>query len=105
MQEFSLKFGCAISIFAISFLGAATVSSIPQGVLRPMVLLLVVVMDIHIFRKKDFGAIPMTIFNMLGAYTGTRVAMKRGTAFIRGLFLFLLVILISKLACDMVRHA
>jgi hypothetical protein len=31
-------------------------------------------------------AIPMAIFNMPGAYTGTRVAMKRGTAFIRSLF-------------------
>ena len=175
----------AIAAFAMSFLGAATVSSIPQGVLRPMVLCLVVVMAIYIFRKKDFGAIqrpmeigtrqrvlsvliggsigfydglfgpgtgsfliflfihylaldflqatasakfvnlatnlaalvyfvptgrvlyaiaiPMAIFNMLGAYTGTRVAIKRGTAFIRGLFLFFLIVLILKLAYDMVR--
>jgi len=50
-------------------------------------------------------AIPMAIFNMLGAYTGTWVAMKRGTAFIRGLFLFLLIILIFKLAYDMVISA
>ncbi len=50
-------------------------------------------------------ALPMAIFNMLGAYTGTRVAMKRGTAFIRGLFLFLLIVLILKLAYDMVRLA
>lgn len=177
----------AFSAFAMSFLGAATVSHIPQGLLRPMVLWLVVVMAIYIFRKKDFGAIqkpleigtrervlsvligggigfydglfgpgtgsfliflfihylaldflrasasakfvniatniaalmyfvpsgkvlyaiaiPMAIFNMLGAYTGTRVAMKRGTAFIRGLFIFLLVILIFKLAYDMMRPA
>jgi uncharacterized membrane protein YfcA len=174
----------AISAFAMSFIGAATVSSIPQGLLRPMVLFLVLTMAIYIFRKKDFGAvqrlieigtrervlsvligggigfydglfgpgtgsfliflfiryfafdflhasasakfvniatniaallffvptgkvlyaiaIPMAIFNMLGAYTGTWVAMKRGTPFIRGLFLFLLVILILKLASDMV---
>jgi uncharacterized protein len=180
----------ALSAFAMAFLGAATVSSIPQGVLRPLVLWLVVVMAIYIFRKKDFGAIqkpleigtrervlsvligggigfydglfgpgtgsflifliflfihylaldflqatasakfvnlatniaalmffvptghvlyeiaiPMAIFNMLGAYTGTRVAMKRGTAFIRGLFLFLLAVLILKLAWDMVKSA
>lgn len=177
----------AISAFAMSFLGAATVSSIPPGVLRPMVLWLVVVMAIYIFRKKDFGAIqrpleigtrervlsvliggsigfydglfgpgtgsfliflfihylaldflqatasakfvnlatnlaalmyfvptgrvlydiaiPMAIFNMLGAYTGTRVAMKRGTAFIRGLFLSLLIVLILKLAYDIVKPA
>jgi len=177
----------ALSAFAMSFLGAATVSSIPQGLLRPVVLFLVVVMAIYIFRKKDFGAIqrpmtigtrervlavligggigfydglfgpgtgsfliflfiryfafdflqasasakfvniatniaallffvptgqvlyeiaiPMAIFNMLGAYTGTRVAMKRGTPFIRALFLFLLVILILKLAYDMMKPA
>ncbi len=175
----------AIGAFAMSFLGAATVPYIPQGVLRPMVLCLVVVMAIFIFKRKDFGAIqrpieigtreralsvliggaigfydglfgpgtgsfliflfihylaldflqasasakfvnlatnlaalvyfvptgsvlyeiaiPMAVFNMLGAYTGTRMAMKRGTAFIRGLFLFLLVILTLKLAYDMMK--
>jgi uncharacterized membrane protein YfcA len=173
----------ALSAFAMAFLGAATVSSIPPGVLRPLVLWLVIIMAIYIFRKKDFGAIQrpleigtrervlsvliggsigfydglfgpgtgsfliflfihylaldflqasasakfvnlatniaalmffvptgrvlyeIAIFNMLGAYTGTRVAMKRGTAFIRGLFLFLLVVLILKLAYDMVKPA
>ena len=175
----------AMSAFAMSFLGAATVSYIPQGLLRPFVLCLIVVMAIYIFKKKDFGAIqrpreigtrervlsvligggigfydglfgpgtgsfliflfiryfafdflqasasakfvniatniaalmiiiptgkvlyalaiPMAIYNMLGAYTGTWVAMKRGTAFIRALFLCLLVILILKLAYDMVK--
>jgi len=183
----SLVLPAALSSFVMAFLGAATVSSIPQGLLRPMVLWLVVVMAIYIFRKKDFGAIqrpleigprervlsvligggigfydglfgpgtgsfliflfirffafdflqasasakfvniatniaalsyfvpsgkvlyaiaiPMAVFNMLGAYTGTWVAMKRGTAFIRGLFLFLLVILICKLAYDMMKSA
>jgi len=177
----------ALSAFAMAFVGAATASSIPQGVLRPFVLWLVIFMAIYIFWKKDFGAIqrpleigtrervlsvliggsigfydglfgpgtgsfliflfihylaldflqasasakfvnlatniaalmffvptgrvlyeiaiPMAIFNMLGAYTGTRVAMKRGTAFIRGLFLILLVVLILKLAYDMVKPA
>lgn len=32
-------------------------------------------------------AIPMMNFNFLGADTGTHVAMKRSTVFIRGLFL------------------
>jgi len=47
----------AMSAFAMSFLGAATVSYIPQGLLRPLVLFLIVVMAIYIFKKKDFGAI------------------------------------------------
>lgn len=186
-NPWKLVLPAALSAFAMSFLGAATVSHIPPGVLRPLVLVLIVVMAIYIFRKKDFGAIqrpleigtrdrilsvligggigfydglfgpgtgsfliflfihclaldflqasasakfvnlatniaalmffvptvrvlyeiaiPMAIFNMLGAYTGTRVAMKRGTGFIRGLFLFLLVILILKLAYDMLKPA
>lgn len=41
----------------------------------------------------------------MSAYTGAWVAMKRGTAFIRGLFLCLLIILILKLAYDMVKPA
>ena len=177
----------ALSAFAMSFAGAATVSHIPQGVLRPFVLWMIIVMAIYIFRKKDFGAIrrplaigtrehilsvmiggsigfydglfgpgtgsfliflfihylaldflqasasakfvnlatniaalmyfvpthnvlyavaiPMAIFNMLGAYAGTRIAVKRGTGFIRGLFLILLVILILKLAYDTIVRA
>lgn len=177
----------AISAFILSFLGAAAVSFVPQAIMRPMVLILIVAMAIYTFMKKDFGAIqrpfeigtrervvsvligggigfydglfgpgtgsfliflfiryfafdflqasvaakfvniatniaallyfvpsgkvlygiaiPMAIFNMLGAYTGTRVAMKRGTGFIRGLFLCLLIVLILKLAYDMVKPA
>jgi len=181
----NLVLPAALSSFVMAFLGAATVSFIPQGLLRPLVLWMVVVMAIYIFMKKDFGAIqrpleigtrervlsvligggigfydglfgpgtgsfliflfiryfafdflqasasakfvniatniaalsyfvpsgkvlygiaiPMAIFNMLGGYTGTWVAVKRGTAFIRALFLCLLIILIFKLAYDMVR--
>jgi uncharacterized membrane protein YfcA len=54
---------------------------------------------------KVLYATAMAAFNMPGACTGTRAAMKRGTAFIRGLFLFLPAILICKLACDMVKSA
>lgn len=176
----------AVSAFAMAFLGAAAVSSVPQTILRPLVLALIVAMAIYTFIKKDFGsvsrplsigmrervlsvliggaigfydglfgpgtgsfliflfircfafdflqasasskfvnlatnvaaliffvpagkvlygmALPMAASNMLGAATGTRVAMKRGTGFIRVLFLSLLVILIVKLSFDMVKH-
>jgi uncharacterized membrane protein YfcA len=175
----------AISAFFMAFLGAATVSFVPQGLLRPLVLVLVVVMAIHTFVKKDFGAIqsasqigkrervlsvligggigfydgifgpgtgsfliflfiryfafdflqasasakfvniatnmaalvyfvpagnvlyavaiPMAIFNMLGGYAGSWAAMKRGAGFVRILFLCLLLVLIFKLAYDMVK--
>jgi uncharacterized membrane protein YfcA len=174
----------AISAFAMSFLGAATVSFVPQNWLRPVVLVLIVIMAFYIFHKKDFGtlqramhfgtrerivsvligggigfydglfgpgtgsfliflfvryfafdflqasasakfvniatnfaallffiptgnvfykiAIPAAIFNMLGAYTGTWVALKRGVGFVRMMFLGLLVVLILKLGHDIV---
>lgn len=50
-------------------------------------------------------ALPMAIFNMLGSFTGTWVAMKRGAGFVRILFLCLLIVLIAKLAYDMVKIA
>jgi len=180
----SLVLPAAIAAFMMAFIGAATVSHIPRGVLRPLVLALIVVMAVYVFWKKDFGrvhrplkvgtrervlsvliggaigfydgllgpgtgsfliflfirffafdflqasasakfvniatniaalayfvptgnvlylvAIPMAIFNMLGAFAGTWVAMKHGTGFVRVLFLTLLLILIFKLAYDMV---
>jgi len=181
----NLVLPAAISAFVMAFLGAATVSFIPRGVLRPLVLVLIVVMAFYVFWKKDFGrlqrplkigtrervlsvliggaigfydglfgpgtgsfliflfirffafdflqasasakfvniatniaaliyfvpsgnvlysiAIPMAIFNMLGAFTGSWVAIKRGAGFVRGLFLGLLLILIFKLAYDLIR--
>lgn len=175
----------AISAFAMAFLGAASVSYIPQSLLRPFVLVLIVAMAIYTFKKKDFGtiqhyfhfgtrerilsvligggigfydglfgpgtgsfliflfvryfafdflqasasakfvniatnmaaliyfvpsgnvfyrfAIPMAIFNMIGAYTGYWVAIKRGAGFVRVLFICLLLILICKLTFDLVK--
>jgi uncharacterized membrane protein YfcA len=180
----SLVLPAAVAAFVMAFLGAATVSLIPRGVLRPLVLLLIVLMAVYVFWKKDFGrlqrplkvgtrervlsvliggaigfydglfgpgtgsfliflfirffafdflqasasakfvniatnvaaliffipsgnvlylvAIPMAAFNMLGAYSGTWLAVKRGTGFVRALFLILLLILVFKLAYDMV---
>lgn len=182
--NWSLVLPAAITAFVMAFLGAATVSMIPRGVLRPLVLVLIVVMAFYIFWKKDFGklqrpqkigtrervlavliggvigfydgllgpgtgsfliflfirffafdflqasasakfvniatniaalaffvpsgnvlyliGIPMAVFNMLGAFTGTWVAMKHGTGFVRIMFLSLLVLLIFKLAYDIV---
>jgi len=44
----------------------------------------------------------MALFNMLGAFAGTWVALKHGTEFASVLFLTLLLVLIFKLAYDMV---
>jgi uncharacterized protein len=184
--SWSLVLPAAVSAFAMAFCGAAAVSSVPQEVLRPLVLALIITMAIYTFIKKDFGtvqrplsigtrerllsvliggaigfydglfgpgtgsfliflfircfafdflqasasskfvnlatnvaalvffipaskvlysfAIPMAASNMVGAIVGTRIAMRRGSGFVRGLFLCLLVILIVKLSYDMMKH-
>jgi len=43
------------SAFVMSFLGAATVSSIPQEFIRVVVLVLTILMALYTFIKKDFG--------------------------------------------------
>src|SRR5690606_13427842 len=46
------------------------------------------------------AALPMAICNILGAVSGTWLAVHKGSGFIRGLFLLLLVVLIAKLGYD-----
>ncbi len=57
----SLVLPAALSAFVMAFLGAATVSSVPQNLMRPVVLVLVVAMAIYTFWKKDFGTIRHTV--------------------------------------------
>lgn len=53
----SLVLPATLSAFVMAFLGAATVSFVPQNLMRPVVLVLVVAMAIYTFWKKDFGTI------------------------------------------------
>lgn len=178
----ALVIPAAVTAFAMSFMGAMAVSSVPTQVMRPLVLVLIVTMAIYTFLKKDFGslqkplsigrkerllalviggaigfydglfgpgtgsfliflfircyaldflqasacakvvnlatnvsaliffvasgkilyaiALPMAAFNMAGAMVGTRLAIKKGTGFVRILFLILLTALTCKLAYD-----
>ena len=48
-------------------------------------------------------AVPMAVCNVLGSFTGTRLAMLRGSQFVRGLFLVVVTALICRLAYDMAR--
>ncbi|MBT2372613.1 sulfite exporter TauE/SafE family protein [Pseudomonas fluorescens] len=181
--DWRLVIPAACAAFIMAFFGAATVSFVPQSVVRPTVLVLIVLMAIYTFFKKDFGtlhkpmhvgtkekvlaiviggaigfydglfgpgtgsfliflfirffafdflhasasaklvnigtnvaaliffiptgnvlyliAIPMAVFNILGALTGTWLAIHKGVPFVRTLFLILLAILISKLSYDL----
>jgi uncharacterized membrane protein YfcA len=57
----SLVLPTTLSAFVMAFLGAATVSFVPQSLMRPVVLVLVVAMAIYTFVKKDFGKIQRTM--------------------------------------------
>jgi len=46
-------------------------------------------------------ALPMAVCNILGALTGTWLAVRKGAGFVRGLFLILLCVLIAKLSWDL----
>lgn len=48
-------------------------------------------------------AIPMAVCNIAGAIVGTRLAMSKGTGFVRTLFLLLVTVLICKLGWDTVQ--
>jgi uncharacterized membrane protein YfcA len=45
-------------------------------------------------------ALSMAVFNVVGAYVGTHLAIRRGSAFVRGVFLFAMVLLIAKFGYD-----
>ena len=175
--DWGLIVPAALSAFIMSFAGAATVSLVPPSLMRPAVLVLIVLMAIYTFCKKDFGtlhapakigrkeqclavliggaigfydglfgpgtgsfliflldflhasasakvvniatnlaalvffvpsgnvlyaiALPMAACNVLGALTGTWLAVRKGAGFVRGLFLVLLCVLIAKLSWDL----
>jgi uncharacterized membrane protein YfcA len=172
----------ATAAFCCSFLGASVVSLINPAFLRPFIIVLLMVIALYIFFKKDFGdvqtlhlsprqqlffglaagavigfydgffgpgtgtflifafigflgynfltatasakvvnfatnlaailfflfngsilfqvALPMMIFNVLGALTGTRLAILKGNRFVRLLFLFVVCAVIFKLVWD-----
>jgi uncharacterized protein len=48
-------------------------------------------------------ALLMALCNLAGAITGSRMALRHGTAFVRKMFLFVVVLLIGKLAYDLLR--
>lgn len=51
----SLILPAAISAFSLSFVGAATVGYVPKLVIKPIILVLLIVIAIYTFWKKDFG--------------------------------------------------
>lgn len=174
-----------LAAFIFSFCGAAVVAYIPKHIMQPMVFILLIMMAVYTFMKKDFGALHlpsavgnkeklmavacgaaigfydgvfgpgtgsfliflfirffafdflhasaaaklvnfstnaaallyfaptghvlwkiagvMAVCNVLGAISGSIIALRYGSAFIRVLFLLLLVLLIGKMGFNMWR--
>lgn len=59
----ALVLPATITAFIMSFCGAMAVSAVPEYVMRPLVLVLIIAMAVYTFLKKDFGSIrkPLTI--------------------------------------------
>lgn len=59
----ALVLPATITAFVMSFCGAMAVSAVPESVMRPLVLVLIIAMAVYTFLKKDFGSIrkPLTI--------------------------------------------
>ena len=52
------------------------------------------------YRATDALSFNLAVVNVLGAVTGTRLALRGGTPLIRKLFLVLVVVLITRMAWD-----
>lgn len=174
----------ATSAFLFSFIGARTVITINPAIMRPLVLIILIIVAIYTFLKKDFGsqhapktqgtkqgvysaiigallgfydgflgpgtgsflifafigllgfdflrasatakivnfstnlsalvyfaftnniiyhiALPMAVCNVIGAIIGTRLAIVKGSSFVRILFMVVVSLLIVKLAYDII---
>jgi len=181
--DWSIVLISTVSAFTFSFIGASTVSIINPTLMRPLVLLLLILVAIYTWLKKDFGsqnivkvqgskqslyaaiigtslgfydgffgpgtgsfliftfigilgfdflqasasakvvnfstnlaatiyfaatnhiiygiALPMAACNVIGAVIGAKLAIAKGSAFVRVLFIAVVSLLIVKLACDL----
>ena len=54
-------------------------------------------------RSSTQRAVPMAACNLAGSMIGARLAVRRGTAFIRGFFLVVITLLIARIAYDLAR--
>lgn len=85
-----------IGLFGLSFLFASASAKV-INLMTNLAGLLVFVLTGHVLYSV---ALPMIGFNVLGALTGTRLAILKGNRFVRVLFLVVVSVLILKLSYD-----
>jgi uncharacterized protein len=85
-----------ISLFGFDFLNASAASKVFNTATNLSALLYFAVTDRVLYQV----ALPMAVCNIIGSITGTRLAILKGSGFVRSLFLVVVTGIIVKLAFD-----
>jgi uncharacterized membrane protein YfcA len=97
----------AIAAFVFAFLGSRAVTLLNTAYLRPIVLALLILVAIYVFFVKDLGLVHQPkhapekarwLGLLIGAAIGSRMAIAKGSRFVRIFFLVVVCALIAKLA-------
>ena len=88
-----------IGIFGFDFLAASAASKVVNSASNLSSVVYFIATGHVLFQF----VVPMAACNILGSFTGTRLAVLRGSRFVRGLFLVVVTAIICKLAYDLLR--
>ena len=88
-----------VSLFGYSFIQAAASGKVLNCVTNAAALVLFIAKGAVVWSL----ALPMALANMAGNYAGTKLALRKGSAFIRIFFIIVVTALIAKLGWDYLR--
>ena len=88
-----------VGVAGLDFLGASASAKVVNTVTNLAALAYFAVNGNVLYRV----AVPMAACNLAGSMIGARLAVRRGTAFIRGFFLVVITLLIARIAYDLAR--
>lgn len=86
-----------IIIFGFNFLNASAYSKIINVVTNLSALIFFLIKGLIVFQI----AIPMASCNMLGSWIGAKTAIKRGSSFVRQVYIIIVLLLILKMSYEM----
>ena len=91
-----------ISAFVFALLGAFSISLVPKALMEPVVFVVLIVMAVYTFIKKDLGRVHTKIqCGTKEVLQGVFLALRYGSGFIRVFFLILLLFLIGRMGVSM----
>jgi uncharacterized membrane protein YfcA len=88
-----------IKYFSLDFIQAAASSKVVNAITNMAALLFFIPAGHILYRV----AIPLAICNMAGGFVGSKLALRHGVKFVRGLFLILLMVLVLKMVYEIVK--